>query len=183
MNQPARTSSALAAAKAQWQTHWQTHGAPRWQALSSRERLGVGAAMTALGVLLLWFVAMAPALRTLRETPLQRDRLEAQLATMQRQAGEAQTLRAQPGISLTQAQTALTAATERLGGKARLVTTGDRATVTFTGIEGPALLAWLGEVRSGARARPVEAQLKRLGKAYDGTMILSLATGSPGGAP
>lgn len=165
------------------QAQWEAQVAPRWQGLSSRERLGVSAAMAALGVLLLWFVAVAPALRTLRETPVQRNQLEAQLALMQRQAGEAQTLRAQPGISLNQAQTALTAATERLGNKARLVTTGDRATVTFTGIEGPALLAWLGEVRSGARARPVEAQLKRLGKSYDGTMILSLATGGPGGAP
>ncbi len=183
MSQPSRTSSRWAAAQARWQAQWQTHGAPRWQSLSSRERLGVGVAMSALGVLLLWFVAVAPALRTLRETPPQRDRLEAQFATMQRQAGEAQTLRAQPGISLNQAQTALTAATERLSSKARLVITGDRATITFTGIEGPALLAWLGEVRSGARARPVEAQLKRLGKAYDGTMILSLASGSPGGAP
>lgn len=161
--------------QAQLKARWQADIAPRWQALSSRERLGVGAAMVALGILLVWFAAVAPALRSLRETPMQRDRLETQLAMMQRQAAEARALRGQPGINLAQAQSALTAATERLGSKARLVTTGDRATVTFTGIEGPALLAWLGEVRSGARARPVEAQLKRLGKAYDGTVTLSLA--------
>lgn len=179
MNKPSRSNPRWAALQAQWQTQW----APRWQALSARERLGVGAAMVALGILLLWFIAVAPALRTLRDTPPQRDRLETQLAAMQRQAAEAQTLRARPGIPLAQAQAALTAATERLGNKARLVITGDRATVTFTGLEGAALLTWLGEVRSGARARPVEAQLKRLGKSYDGTMILSLTTGTTGAAP
>ncbi len=154
---------------------WQRHVAPHWLALSSRERLGVGAAGVALALLLLWFIAMAPALKTLREVPPQRAALEAQLAQMRRQAADAGRLRAQPPLPLAQAQSALNAATERLGGKAKLTITGDRATVTFTGIEGPALLAWLGEVRSGARARPIEAQLKRLGRAYDGTVTLGLA--------
>lgn len=179
MSKPLRSHPRWAAVHAQWQAQW----APRWQALSSRERLGLSAALLAVGILLLWFIAVAPALRTLRDTPVQRDRLETVLSAMQRQAAEAKTLRAQPGIPLSQAQTALTAATERLGTQARLVITGDRATVTFTGVEGAALLTWLGEVRSGARAKPVEAQLKRLGKAYDGTMILSLTTGQPGDPP
>jgi type II secretory pathway component PulM len=38
---------------------------------------------------------------------------------------------------------------------------GDRADVTLTAVEPAALLAWLGEVRSAARARVVEAQLRR----------------------
>lgn len=159
----------------QIQTQWQRHVAPHWQALSSRERLSVGVAAVALSILLVWFVAIAPALKTLREVPAQRATLDVQLAQMQRQAADAARLRALPPLPLAQAQTALNAATDRLGGKARLALTGDRATVTFTGIEGPALLAWLGEVRSGARARPIEAQLKRLGRAYDGTVTLGLA--------
>lgn len=170
MNGPSRWTSLKAG--------WQAQVAPRWLALSARERLAVGAAGAAIGVLLLWSLAVAPALRTLREVPPQRSLLEGQLASMRRQAAEAGQWRGQPPIALPQAQTALTAATERLGPRAKLVTTGDRATVTFTGIEGPALIAWLGEVRSGARARPVEAQLKRLGKAYDGSVTLSLAAGA-----
>lgn len=154
---------------------WQAHVAPHWLKLSSRERLGVGIATLVLSILLLWWIAIAPARKTLREVPAQRTLLEAQLAQMQRQAADVGRLRAQPPLRLAQAQSALTAATERLGSKAKLTITGDRATVTFNGIEGPALLAWLGEVRSGARARPVEAQLKRLGRAYDGTVTLGLA--------
>jgi general secretion pathway protein M len=167
------------------QAQWQAHIAPRWQALSARERLAVSLALSALGVLLLWWIALAPALHTLRSVPAQRATLEAQLAAMRRQAAEAQSLRGQAPISLAQAHAALTAATERLGTQARLVITGDRATVTFTGIDGATLLSWLGEVRSAARARPMEAQLQRLGKAYDGTLSLSLsaASASPGAAP
>lgn len=156
-------------------TQWRAQVLPRWQALSSRERLAIGVASIVLGLLLLWWIAIAPALRTLRDTPAQRAGLETQLAVMQRQAAEAGRLRGQPPLPLPQAQAALNAATERLGSKAKLSVIGDRATVTFTGIEGPALLAWLGEVRTGARARPIDAQLKRLGRAYDGTLTLAFA--------
>ena len=59
-----------------------------------------------------------------------------------------------------QAHDALRSATERLGAeKARLSLQGDRATLTLTGVTGEQLSSWLGEARSGARARPVEAQL------------------------
>jgi general secretion pathway protein M len=36
------------------------------------------------------------------------------------------------------------------------------------------LQGWLGEVRSAARARPVEAQLTRGPKGYAGTLVLTL---------
>ena len=165
------------------QSQWRTHVAPRWQALSARERLSASLALWALAALLVWWIALAPALNTLRKVPAQRAVLDTQLATMRRQAAEAQALRGQPTIQLAQAHAALTAATDRLGSHARLVLMGDRATVTFTGIEGPALLAWLAEVRSAARARPLEAQLQRLGKAYDGTLSLSLSAAQAGARP
>ena len=72
------------------------------------------------------------------------------------------------------AQAALTASVEHLGPAARLNLTGDRAVVTLTGIAPEALQAWLGEVRSAARARPVEAQLTRGPKGYAGTLVLTL---------
>ena len=70
------------------------------------------------------------------------------------------------------------AASERLGPGARLSVQGDRATLALDGVSGAALRAWLVEVRSGARARPVEAQLSRSAKGYSGTLTRSL-----GGAP
>lgn len=172
-----RTGSSAQAQKLN--TWWRTSVLPRWQALAPRERVAVGVATFALGTLLVWWIALAPALRTLREVPPQRAALEAALTRMQREAAETTRLRTQPPVPPEQAQAALRAATERLGGKARLAVVGDRATVTFNGVEGPALLAWLGEVRTGARARPIEAQLKRLGRGYDGTLTLAFAGTAP----
>lgn len=154
---------------------WHTQLQPRWQALAARERLALLAAGVAVGLALLWWIGIAPARRTLQEAPAQRATLETQLAQMQRQAADVRRLRNLPPIPLAQAQAALNAATDRLGGKAKVALIGDRATVTFTGIEGPALLAWLAEVRTGGRARPIDAQLKRLGRAYDGTVTLAFA--------
>ena len=52
--------------------------------------------------------------------------------------------------------------------------TGDRAVVTLNGVAPELLQGWLGEVRSAARARPVEAQLTRGPKGYSGSLVLSL---------
>jgi general secretion pathway protein M len=66
------------------------------------------------------------------------------------------------------------AAVARLGDKARLVLQGERATVTLSGVDGASLRSFLGEARSAARARPVEAQLVRGAQGYDGTLTFSL---------
>ncbi|HEY0953463.1 MAG TPA: hypothetical protein VGE36_01805 [Roseateles sp.] len=63
---------------------------------------------------------------------------------------------------------------EHLGPVARLNLAGSRATVTLNGIAPAALQAWLGEVRSAARARPVEAQLTRGPQGYAGSIVLAL---------
>ena len=55
---------------------------------------------------------------------------------------------------------------------------GERATVTLNGVDGATLRSFLTEARSNARARPVEAQLVRGPKGYDGTLVLAI-----GGAP
>jgi general secretion pathway protein M len=148
--------------------------APRWQAMAPRERLGLLAAGTALLVLLIWLIGVQPALRTLRTVPVQRAELDRQWQQMQRLAAETQTLRQLPAVPPSQAEAALRSATERLGAAARLSLQGDRATVTLTGIEPAALLGWLGEIRSAARGRVVEAQLDRKGGSYSGTVVVSL---------
>jgi general secretion pathway protein M len=145
-----------------------------WQALGERERLAVGTIGALLGLLLAWSVLLAPALRTLKTAPAELERLELQLQQMQAQAQEAQALRAAPAVPPAQAQAALTASVEHLGAAARLNLTGDRAVVTLNGVAPELLQGWLGEVRSAARARPVEAQLTRGPKGYSGTLVLSL---------
>jgi len=56
---------------------------------------------------------------------------------------------------------------------------GERATLTLnTGVNPEALRAWLNEARSGARARPVEAQLQRGPLGYTGTIGVALGGAS-----
>ena len=145
-----------------------------WLGRTPRERQAVVVVVLVLVLFALWSLLVAPALRTVREAPAQLDRLDAQYQQMQRIAGEATTLRGASRVSPTQAAAALKAATDRLGGNARLALQGDRATLTLTGVNAEALRAWLNEARSGARARPVEAQLTRGTSGYSGTLSLAL---------
>jgi general secretion pathway protein M len=152
----------------------QAQAQAQWQTLGERERLIVGGVALLLGLLLAWSLLLAPALRTLRSAPAELERLDLQLQQMQAQAEEARALRAAPAVPPAQAQAALTASVEHLGTAARLNLTGDRAVVTLNGVSPELLQGWLGEVRSAARARPVEAQLTRGPKGYAGTLVLSL---------
>lgn len=149
--------------------------AARWRQLAPRERMLVGSAAALLALLLLWMVAVRPAWRSLSTTPAQLDAVELQLQQMQRLANESRELRALPRVQSQQAEEALRGATERLGSNARLSLAGDRATLNLSGVSGEALVAWLGEVRSAARARPEEAKLSRGASGYSGTVVLSLA--------
>lgn len=151
----------------------------RWLAMAPRERLAVSVAAGALALFLFWSMAVRPAWRTLQDAPIELQKLDAQLDGMRVLAGEAQTLRQAPPVLAGQAETALRAATERLGEGTRIDLQGDRATVNFKGVTGEAFVAWLGEVRAGARARPVQAQLIRdaAGLTYAGTVVLTLGHG------
>jgi len=150
----------------------------RWRQFAPRERLFIGLGAAALGVLLLWLVAVQPALRTAREAPAQIDKLDAQLQQMQRLATESKGLRAAPPVSPAQAQASLKASTDRLGDKARLAITGDRATLTVSSISGDALRGWLAEVRSAARARAIDVQLTRGPQGLTGVVIVTLGGNS-----
>ena len=149
-----------------------------WQALPARERRLLLLAGIVLALYLLWALAVQPAWRTLDRAPAELDALELQLQTMQTMAAEAAELRAAPPVNRDQAGTALRNATERLGDQGRLTFQGDRAVLTVTGVGTGALRDWLAEARSGARARPVEADLKRAAKGYNGTLVLAIGAGS-----
>jgi general secretion pathway protein M len=155
-----------------------TEATRRWAAMPPRERLGLTLAAIAIGIALVWMVGVAPALRTLRETPVQLDALDGQLQAMQRMAAEARDLRGTAPVPATAAAQALKSATDRLGDKGKLNVQGDRATLTLSGVTGETLRAWLTEARSGARARPIEAQLTRGPQGYAGTVVVSLGGGS-----
>ncbi len=164
-----KATNPLAPLRAQWRA--------RWSALDERERRRVGVAAAVVVLALVWWIGMAPALRTLREAPPRLTELDMQLQEMRRLAGESQALKSTPAIGASQARRALESVTERLGSSGRLSVQGERATLTLQSAKGDALWTWLSEARSAARARPIEAQLTRSGDGYSGTIVVVL----PGG--
>jgi general secretion pathway protein M len=171
------STAALSPLSARWRT-LVTPLRQRWQALAPRDRRIVAALAWALGLLLLWFVAVVPAWRSVATAPARLDALDAQLQQMQRLGAEAATLRALPPVGGLQSQSALKAATDALGPAARLVLGGDRATITFTNASGTQVRDWLAEVRSAARVRPIEANLIRGPQGYSGTVIVQMPGGN-----
>ena len=146
--------------------------------LSPRERRAVLSAAWVLGLGVVWWLAVAPALTTLREAPEHHARLDAQLLQMQRMAATAAALRADtntqpPGRDAV--QRALQAATASLGGAAQLAVQGDRATATLRGAAPEALAQWLTQVRINARLLPLETQITRDPSSghWSGTVVLS----------
>ncbi|HET8869851.1 MAG TPA: type II secretion system protein GspM [Aquabacterium sp.] len=157
-----------------WQA-WQT----KWAAMPARERRLVTIAAWLAGLVLLVMLGIRPALKSLQETPRQLNELNVQLDDMRGQAAEAQVLKQRPPVPPIQAQAALQAATERLGQSGRLMIQGDRATLTANGVSGEALAGWLDEIRSAARAKPVEAALTQSEPGrYSGTITLALGPGA-----
>ena len=148
----------------------------RYAKLGARERQMVIAIAALLAFLLVWLVLVRPAWKTLDEAPALRAQADAQLLQMQAISNEAKQLRALPPVPQTVAEQVLKAATEELGGKAKLAVQGDRATLSVTGINGEDLRKWLIQARGGARARPVEATLVRAGDGYNGTLVVTIGT-------
>ena len=171
MNAPALSVPPAVASLRQQAATW-------WHARTPRERQAVTLVLVVLALFVVWSVAVAPAWRVARAAPGQLDRLDTQLQQMQRVATESRQLREVAPVSVAQAGTALKAASDRLGDKARLVLQGERAIVTLSGVSPEALRAFLIEARSGARARPLEAQLQRGPQGYGGTLSFSIGGAS-----
>jgi general secretion pathway protein M len=151
-----------------------------WQGLQPRERLAVVLAATVLGAYLLWAVALAPALRSLRAAPAQHQTADAQLAEVRALASQAQALLAQRGaqaMSRSEAVRALELATQQtLGAASRVSMVGNRATVSVNAASPDALARWLAQARLNARLMPVETRLQRSGEGatlrLNGTVVL-----------
>lgn len=146
----------------------------RWSALGAREKRLVLFASAALLLFLTWVVGVQPALRTLSTVPAQRDALDVQWQGMQKLAAESRELSSAAPMSPADSLAALQAATARLGAAGKLSVQGERAVLTLSGASTGQLRDWLSEARSGARARPVEANLSRAAQGYTGTLIVAI---------
>lgn len=149
-----------------------------WRARAPREQRALAVMLAAVALALLWFVAVAPAWRIVAGAPARIDAADAQWQRMQRLAAEVRTLRTSAPVGADAAVAALQAATARLGDKARLSLQGDRAVLTLRGVDGSALREWLAEVRAGARARAVQADLTRAAGGLSGTVVVALGGAS-----
>ena len=149
-----------------------------WRALAPREQTLVRAAVMLLGLALLWWGLVAPALRTLRQADAQQRSLEGQWQRMQSLQAQAQALQSQPKISHDEALRALQVSVKQgLDSSVQLNVVGDRATVTLRNTSADSLAQWLAQARINARAIPSEARLVRNpseAAAWDGTLVLSL---------
>ncbi len=153
----------------------------RWAALGSRERTLVMVTLALVLLALVWWIAIAPALRTLRQADAQHRDLAAQIQQMQRLQAQAQSIQSQPKISRDDAVRALDASVkQRLNATAQVNLAGDRATVTLRNTAADQLAQWLSQARVNARAIPTEARLVRSTASsggppgWDGTVVLNL---------
>ena len=148
----------------------------RWEGLRPREQVMVAVAAVVVVAALIWFVALGPALATLRTAEVQRRTLDAQLLQMRSLQTQAQALQSQPKQGYDEALRLLELAVrQRLGATARMVIAGERVTLTLAGTAPDALAQWLTEARVNARALPGEAHLKRNAAGlWEGTLVLTL---------
>lgn len=181
-------------------TKWFETIEARWQAwwpeLEQREQRIILAAAALVMLALLWWVALAPALRTLSSAPAEHARLEAQLQRMAQLQAQAKALQSQPRASREDAMRSLeTSVRQGLGPNAQIQPAGSGENVTIAMRSTPAesLAQWFAKARSNARALPREVHLTRsaqnqaqangraapkeaepAGVRWDGTLIMSL---------
>ena len=147
----------------------------RWAQMSPREQGLVRGALVLLALALVWFVALRPALATLRSAQIQGPQLRAQLQDMLQLQAQAQVLQAQPAAQTQDSKSLLEAALPTLGATARMSLTGDRATVTLEGSSPDDLAQWLTQARLNARARPLELHLTQSQGLWKGRIVLQVS--------
>ena len=158
------------------------------QALPKKDRQRLGGLAAVFMALMLWTWNLAPALKTLREVPLQLSQLDAQTQQLKAMQAQAQALQKSPRIKPNDASRLLQkTAAEMLGGGARLNLEGSRATLTLSGVSADSLAQFVAFARIQSQAMPIEAHLQKFSASgsankdskelWRGTLILSL----PGG--
>ena len=139
---------------------WQHLIRARWAALAAREQRGLLLAGTVLGAALVWFIALAPALRSLKTVAVQSVVLGVELEHMQALQARATALQALPALTPEESLRALQSAATKLGPAVSLQVVGEQATLTIKKLSAVQLGQWLAP-QTGPGLRPTEAHLKR----------------------
>ena len=155
-----------------------------WKELGARERRLVVVAGALVALALLWWVALAPALRTIANAPAMHAQLDGELQRMVTLQSQARALQAQPRVNREDALRALEDTVKQsLGPGAQIRTTGndagDGVRVTLAGTPPDGLAQWLAQARGNARAVPREVHLTR----SQASVARPIAFTSPAGSP
>lgn len=157
-----------------------------FQALPQKDRQRLVALGLVLLALMLWTWNLAPALKTLREVPLQLTQLQDQTQKLKLMQAQAQAFQKSPRLPTREAGLLLQkAAAETLASGARLNIEGTRATLTLSSVSAESLAQFLAVVRTQAQVLPIEAHLQKFSdpaatqktaapELWRGTMVLSL---------
>ena len=156
-----------------------------WRELPAREQRLVGIAGVVIALALIWWIGLAPALRTLSSARLAHAQLDVQLQQMMALQAQARALQALPRANRDDALRALeTSVNEGLGGSVRMQTAGASATegvlVTLRATPASSFAQWLTQARGNARALPREIHVTRSQAPAGG---VPGGTGVPGGFP
>jgi general secretion pathway protein M len=156
-----------------------------WRELPAREQRLVGIAGVVIALALIWWIGLAPALRTLSSARLAHAQLDVQLQQMMALQAQARALQALPRANRDDALRALeTSVNEGLGGSVRMQTAGASATegvlVTLRATPASSFAQWLTQARGNARALPREIHVTRSQAPAGG---VAGGTGVPGGFP
>jgi general secretion pathway protein M len=147
----------------------------RWHSTSRREQRLLQVAAAVVGLALLWWIGLAPALNRLKNADQQRVALDAQWLQMQELQAQAKALQGKPLLSATDARRMLEASVAPMGAAVQLANAGDQVRATVKGLSPDALAQWLSTARQNARAVPNEAHLVRnTAGTWDGFLVLSL---------
>lgn len=151
----------------------------QWQQLAPRERWMLLGMAGAVGGLLLWFLLLAPAVKTLRTGSQQLLTLEQQLTQVRSQAKQIQALAAADTLDFDAAYRALSRSTADLLPEAQLRLQDGEVTVQLQAVNAHHLAAWLQAVRHNAKAVPQSAQLQVVsggasGHSWSGELVLRL---------
>lgn len=96
-----------------------------WAGLSSKEQQGISWASVLVALTLVWFVLLAPAIRTMQQVPLQRAAFSAQLLELRQMQAQAQALKARPALSRQEMVQLLGQVSGPLGASVKLEVQGD----------------------------------------------------------
>ena len=161
---------------------WQQQLKARWAALAAREQRGLLLAGAVLGAALVWFVALAPALRSLKTVAAQSAALGADIERMQALQVRAKALQAKPAPSPQESLKGLQAAATKLGPTVNLQVVGEQATLTIKKLGALPLAQWLAP-ETGPGLSPAEAHLKRdtgsVEPVWSGTLVYHLPASAP----